>query len=893
MEGPEADFTPFGVIWESESDSDWEEEEDDQETDLSQEMAETKEKMAEIEQASQALLAELSTMEMEYAIEKACREQAEAFAIQVSRENKKLQRISLALLPRLALQQEDLVGLSDGEEGAAPDSALDPMGRCLQQVKDLQLKVSGLLEEKKELTTQVKELLALVGKLQHQLEEECAEKQSLKVLKEHNRKMLKRVKQASRLVTEQYGRMSRQLDMEEKLRQQAEIFARQMLLKQKEANRQSLILMQNVGAEAQLLLALEDVAQMTRRLEETKMEHEAKVKDLETQLAERPLPEELARLQATLATAEKGKAHLEQRLLRAEEKCASLERKVKVLEEGAQPPDAPEESPVVPVPPPPPLPPPTFPAKADPLMALRERKGAQQTKRGDLRSDEAVAKALEEMMGRIKGGVALRPVRRGAESPSQPPSAAVNKRRSAAVELQDLLSATTRPRKRSSRRKGSQKKQLVDNQLEKLLQRRRRIVDQAPVMTKPSIPAADQGLLPPVPGARGEDHAASPVRLPRGLQPNQSESPETSKGLPVKALEEGAQPPDAPEESPVVPVPPPPPLPPPTFPAKADPLMALRERKGAQQTKRGDLRSDEAVAKALEEMMGRIKGGVALRPVRRGAESPSQPPSAAVNKRRSAAVELQDLLSATTRPRKRSSRRKGSQKKQLVDNQLEKLLQRRRRIVDQAPVMTKPSIPAADQGLLPPVPGARGEDHAASPVRLPRGLQPNQSESPETSKGLPGEGPGDPAGGTATARGAGQAAGHIGHSRGRKGTPGAATSPGRGEMRQPGAKSESPGGGGSAPRRPRGEPGGPGPPATPSAPSHLPCKGRPPDGPSGEERRTADKKGRPPLGRGRGQSPGGDDGPDQGRSGAAASEAGGRVPLPECHEQATEAIQPA
>ncbi|KAK9398519.1 shootin-1-like [Crotalus adamanteus] len=187
---------------------------------------------------------------------------------------------------------------------------------------------------------------------------------------------------ASRLVTEEYDKMSRQLDMEEKLRQQAEIFARQMLLKQKEANRQSLILMQNVGAEAQLLLALEDVAQMTRRLEETKMEHEAKVKDLETQLAERPLPEELARLQATLATAEEGKAHLEQRLLQAEENCASLERKVKALEEGAQPPDTPEESPVVPVPPPPPLPPPTFPAKADPLMALREKKGTQQTKRG-------------------------------------------------------------------------------------------------------------------------------------------------------------------------------------------------------------------------------------------------------------------------------------------------------------------------------------------------------------------------------------------------------------------------------------------------------------------------------------------------------------------------------
>ncbi|XP_026548766.1 shootin-1-like, partial [Notechis scutatus] len=157
-----------------------------------------------------------------------------------------------------------------------------------------------------------------------------------------------------------------------------------MLVKQKEANRQSMILMKNVGVDGQLLLALEDLAKMTKELEEAKMEHEAQVKDLEAQLVERPLPQELARLQAMLATEEEGKAHLEERLLRAEEKCATLEHKVKVLEEEAKAPDTPEEYPVVPIPPPPPppLPPPTWPAKTDPLMALRERKGAQHVKRG-------------------------------------------------------------------------------------------------------------------------------------------------------------------------------------------------------------------------------------------------------------------------------------------------------------------------------------------------------------------------------------------------------------------------------------------------------------------------------------------------------------------------------
>ncbi|KAM6440391.1 shootin-1-like isoform 2-T2 [Liasis olivaceus] len=444
MERPESDLAPSGVIWESESDLSSEEDEDGQETQLFQEMAETKEKIAEIEQASQALLAELSTMEVEYEIEKKCREQAEAFAIQVSRENVKLKRISRAQTPGLGLPWGDFANGGSAEKDA-PDSALDPMGQCLQQIKDLQLRVSWLLEEKKELAAQVKDLQSHVEKLQDQLEEERAEKQGLRVLKERNQKILKRVKQVSRLVTEEYSKMSLQLDLEEKLRQQAEAFAHQMLVRQKEANRQSLILMQSVGADAQLLLALEEVAKVTGQLEKAKLEHEAKVKDLEAQLVERPRPQELAKLQAALTTAEEGKACLEEQLLRAEEKCTALEQKVKVLEEEAKTPEAPEELPGAPLPPPPPppLPPPTWSAKMDPLMALRGRKGTQRAKQGDLCSDDATARAVEEMMARIKSGVVLRPVRREAGSSSQPSSAAASKCKSTAMELQGLLVTPT------------------------------------------------------------------------------------------------------------------------------------------------------------------------------------------------------------------------------------------------------------------------------------------------------------------------------------------------------------------------------------------------------------------------------------------------------------------
>lgn len=52
----------------------------------------------------------------------------------------------------------------------------------------------------------------------------------------------------------------------------------QMLVKQKEANRQSLILMRSADPSAQLLKALEEVAALTQMVEEAKQEHLEKVR---------------------------------------------------------------------------------------------------------------------------------------------------------------------------------------------------------------------------------------------------------------------------------------------------------------------------------------------------------------------------------------------------------------------------------------------------------------------------------------------------------------------------------------------------------------------------------------------------------------------------------------
>ncbi|XP_053258185.1 shootin-1-like isoform X2 [Podarcis raffonei] len=481
MEPLGEDLSQLAAILESDSDSDSEKDEDAKEAAACQEGDEAKKKLAEFEYASQALLAELSTLEAEYEIEKSCREQAEAYAAQVSRENKKLKRISAALLPMFTHLPADLIDPGNEEEIPAKQ-VLDPVGQYLQQIKDLQAKVSLLLGERKELAMQMTELQGRVQQLQEQVEEEQFEKQSLQALVVERQRALKRVKRVSRLLTEEYGKVSQQLDLEEELRQQAETFARQMLVKQKEANRQSMILMQNIGPETQLLQAMEEVAKMTRELEEARQEHQAKVKDLEAQLLGRPQAEELHRLLAALAAAEEEKVRLGERLLQAEERNAALEERVKSLEEEAKEigTPSPKTCPEAPLPPPPPPPPPPLPpachVPVDPLMALRQRKGRQQAKCANSCTDDVKSKAVEEMMARIKSGVVLRPARKDAGDFSK--AAAVSKRRSTTMELQGLLaqSSTRSPVRRSSRRQGSQRK-LTDHQLESILQRRRRMVD--------------------------------------------------------------------------------------------------------------------------------------------------------------------------------------------------------------------------------------------------------------------------------------------------------------------------------------------------------------------------------------------------------------------------------
>ncbi|XP_075609059.1 shootin-1-like isoform X1 [Balearica regulorum gibbericeps] len=451
---------------------------------LGQEVDEAEERLAELEQASQALLAELSALETEFEIERTCRQQAEAYAAQVKQENKQLKRLSLAPTAPLALPEEE-----------PPEEDPDPAQRYGQQLEDLQEKISWLLAQRKDLTIQVQELQRQNQDLQDQLEMGQEEQQRLRAALGTSQRALRSFKRVSQIVTQDYCEAMQQLELEQDLRLHAEAFAHEMLVQKKEANRQSSILLQSAGPSAQLLAALQEVGRLTRALEEARQEQQQRVKELEEQLGRRPEPEELDLARAALAEAEDEKLQLRKRLREAERRLAGLEEEVGSLQKKLAQDPLPQNQtpePVAPAPPPPPpLPPPAPAVPVDPLSAIRQRKGLANTRCSKPETDDAKARAVQEMMERIKNGVVLRPAKERVPL-DQGPAAAAGKRRSAALELQGILGAMRRASRRPSGRQSSLKGR--DRQLESILQRRRRAVDA-------SLPAP-----PPAPGPPQQDH---------------------------------------------------------------------------------------------------------------------------------------------------------------------------------------------------------------------------------------------------------------------------------------------------------------------------------------------------------------------------------------------------
>uniref|UniRef100_A0A803JDX2 Shootin-1 n=1 Tax=Xenopus tropicalis TaxID=8364 RepID=A0A803JDX2_XENTR len=452
-----------------------------EEEELEKEREDAIKKLEEFKNISERLLAELSMLEDEFEIEKTCRAQAEVYASKVQKENQKLKRISMQVIPMLHELPGEILSQNCQEPPSATDSASDTEYEYQQQIKYLQETINKLLEEKKQATVEVEELKCQIRALNKKMEEERLERNSLVVSLEQNQGMLLQLTKASLKVSQEYKEMMQQLELEQDLRHKAELFAHKMLREQQAVSRQSSILMQNAEPSMMLLKALDEVGSLTAALEETKHDLQAKIQDLESQLEERPLQSEFELLQGDLKVTKEEKSQLEKKLEASEEKQTILEQKVGALEEKLREAECTclkeeEQKPdPVPVPPPPPPPLPhclSGKAPENPLDLIKQRRGSKAAGENPSKScDDIKADAVKEMMDRIKNGVILR----SAQKDKQSQSAAAIKRKSVISELHVILEDTMKkPARKASRRRS---RKVNESELESVLMRRRRIVD--------------------------------------------------------------------------------------------------------------------------------------------------------------------------------------------------------------------------------------------------------------------------------------------------------------------------------------------------------------------------------------------------------------------------------
>ncbi|XP_073451897.1 shootin-1 isoform X3 [Aquarana catesbeiana] len=468
---------------------------------VKQERDEAVRKLEEFSKISHMVIEEVGFMQNNLEIEKSCRESAEALASKLNKENKNLKRISMLYMAKLGPEViTEEINLDDEDTPSDSDSgevctSLD----CQQKVKGLHEQVLSAQEEKKAVSLELEELRSQLVDLIEEVN--ATKKENVMLTKEvfDQRKLLEKYNRVSVLAVEEYEDLQNSLEMEKDLRERAEKLAHEMIIEQNKLKRQSCLLLQECAPSEQMLNALEENARLTQLLEESRIQHQQKVKELEDQLAEDRLRKEIQSLKKQLEIMEEEKKDLEVKLFSSESLVKDLKHSVQELQKRVH---QAENPPPPPPPPPPPLPPPPPANPIRSLMSIIRKKPSQasssvkkeiasQSESGNV--DDLKRQAVDEMMSRIKKGVHLRPVQQTVRIKSQqePPVAAappagceeevmtqpeVKPQSSAVQELRGMLNTISSST--SQRRHGTISTASTETELERILRRRKVTTDQ-------------------------------------------------------------------------------------------------------------------------------------------------------------------------------------------------------------------------------------------------------------------------------------------------------------------------------------------------------------------------------------------------------------------------------
>nr|XP_033799514.1 shootin-1 isoform X2 [Geotrypetes seraphini] len=456
----------------------------DQYEKVRQERDEAVRKLEELNKISHMVIEEVNFMQNHLEIEKTCRESAEALALKLNKENKTLKRISMLYMAKLGpdiITEE--INIDEDDSCSESEAALGDCGsiRCQQQIKELRDQVVSVQEEKKNLAIEVESLRSQLVDAINQVNKVTQENGILTSEVLEQRKLLEKCNRVSVLAVEEYEELQENLAFEKDLRKKAESVAQEMFIEQNKLKRQSLLLLQNMAPEQQLLKALDENAKLSQKLEEERIQHQLMVKELEAQLDRAALQKEIQSLKQHLELLEEEKKELETKCQNSEANIKDLKHSVEELKKRIH--QAENPAPPPPPPPPPPLPPPPPNPIRSLMSMIRKKSGpnstAIRTEKSPQEDTEGAAadlkkQAVEEMMDRIKKGVHLRPVNQATRLKSKPETSKPSE--SAVEELKGILQTLST----SSSERRLKCLDTTDNEteLERILRRRKVTTEQ-------------------------------------------------------------------------------------------------------------------------------------------------------------------------------------------------------------------------------------------------------------------------------------------------------------------------------------------------------------------------------------------------------------------------------
>uniref|UniRef100_A0A8C0FKF6 Shootin-1 n=1 Tax=Bubo bubo TaxID=30461 RepID=A0A8C0FKF6_BUBBB len=329
---------------------------------------------------SHMVIEEVNCIQNHLEIEKTCRESAEALASKLNKENKTLKRISMLYMAKLGpeiITEEINIDEDDSSTDTEANSGSCNSVHCQQQIKELRDQIISVHEEKKTLAIELENLRCKLVEVIEEVNKVKEEKAVLTTEVSKQQKLLEKCNRVSVLAVEEYEELHVNFELEKNLRKKAESFAQEMFIEQNKMKRQSQLLLQNSAPDQQLLKALDDNAKLTHTLEEERLQHQQKIKELEEQLENQALHKEISRLKQQLELLEEDKKELELKCQNSEEKARDLKHSVDELQKRIQQTENPVPPP--PPPPPPPLPPPPPPNPIRSLMSMIRKRSHSNT----------------------------------------------------------------------------------------------------------------------------------------------------------------------------------------------------------------------------------------------------------------------------------------------------------------------------------------------------------------------------------------------------------------------------------------------------------------------------------------------------------------------------------